>query len=138
MAPGPWGLLTLLPDLIAVWKRQSQLVADIAAVYCKTATLGKEQMLYCLFRHTAAHAFRDVVVRTGERYLVRHASVQLLQAVAAKIGIKVAERTAGKAAARFVPLLGATGVAGYAYYDTRKVGRSAIELFSREMQIDGP
>ena len=33
MAPGPFGLLTVLPDLVAVWRIQSQLVSDIAAVY---------------------------------------------------------------------------------------------------------
>ena len=54
MAPGPLGLLTLLPDLIAMWRIQSQLVADVAATYGKSGTLGKEQMLWCLFRHSAA------------------------------------------------------------------------------------
>ena len=32
MAPGPLGLLTVLPDLIAMWRIQSQLVSDIASV----------------------------------------------------------------------------------------------------------
>jgi hypothetical protein len=51
MAPGQLGLLTVLPDLVAMWRIQSQLVSDIAAVYGKTANLGREHMLWCLFKH---------------------------------------------------------------------------------------
>ena len=136
LAPGPFGLLTLLPDLLVVWKLQSKLVADIAAAYGQSASLGKEQMLYCLFKHAAAQAFRDLVVRTGERFIVRRAGVMLLQSLAGKIGLQIAQRTVGKAAARYLPLVGAAGVAGYAYYDTRKVADNAIALFSREISME--
>ncbi len=136
LAPGPFGLLTLLPDLLVVWKLQSKLVADIAAAYGQSASLGKEQMLYCLFKHAAAQAFRDLVVRTGERFIVRRAGVMLLQSLAGKIGLQIAQRTVGKAAARYLPLVGAAGVAGYAYYDTRKVADNAIALFSREIPME--
>jgi hypothetical protein len=130
MAPGPLGLLTLLPDLVAVWRVQSQLVADIGSVYGKDATLTKEQMLYCLFKHTASHVTRDLVMRAGERFLVQRPTGVALQAMARKIGIKVAQKTIGKAFARWAPIVGAIGVGGYAYYDTKKVAANAIELFS--------
>jgi hypothetical protein len=32
--------------------------------------------------------------------------------------------------------VGAAGVAGYAYYDTRKVADNAIALFSREISME--
>lgn len=132
LAPGPLGLLSLLPDLLLVWKIQSQLVADIASAYGKTATLGREQMLFCLFKHSAAQAFRDVVFRSGERFLVRRASVHALQKIAATIGVRLSQRAMGKAVSRFLPLVGATAVAGYAYYDTNQVAATAIELFGSE------
>jgi hypothetical protein len=135
MAPGPLGLLTLLPDLIAVWRVQSQLVADIGAVYGKEATLTKEQMLYCLFKHTASQVTRDLVMRAGERFLVRRASGTALQSMARKIGIKVAQKTIGKAFARWAPIVGAIGVGGYAYYDTKKVASNAIELFGGVVEV---
>ena len=135
MAPGPLGMLTLLPDLVAVWRVQSQLVADIGAVYGKDAGLTREQMLYCLFKHTASHVTRDLVLRAGERFLVQRASGAALQAIAGKIGIKVAHKALGKAFARWAPVVGALGVGGYAYYDTRQVGVSAIELFSGVVEM---
>jgi hypothetical protein len=137
MAPGPLGLLTVLPDLVAMWRIQSQLVSDIAAVYGKTANLGREHMLWCLFKHSAAQTFRDIAYRAGERYLIRPLSLRALQKLTTSIGVKVSQRAFGKAIARFLPLVGAAGVAGYAYYDTKKVGAAAVEIFSREAVLLG-
>ena len=137
MAPGPLGLLTVLPDLVAMWRIQSQLVSDIAAAYGKTANLGKEHMLWCLFKHSAAQTFRDIAYRAGERYLIRPLSLRALQKLTTAIGVKVSQRAFGKAIARFLPLVGAAGVAGYAYYDTKKVGAAAIGIFSQEPIFKG-
>jgi uncharacterized protein (DUF697 family) len=129
LAPGPFGLLTVLPDLLAVWRIQSQLISDIAAVYGQSASLSKEHMLYCLFKHSAAQAVRDLAVRAGDRWLVRKASGALVQSIAKRIGVRLSQKVLGNGAARFFPLLGAVGVGGYAYYDTTKVAASAIALF---------
>lgn len=136
LPPGVLGWLTILPELIAVWRLQAQLVSDIAGVYGKTATLNREQMLYCLFRHVSAQLFRDVVVRAGERVLVRSASLGALQALAQRLGIKVAHGALGRGASRLVPLAGAVGVGAYAYYDTLQVAKTASELFAHDIVIE--
>jgi hypothetical protein len=135
LAPGPLGMLTLLPDIIGVWKVQAQMVADIAGAYGKTATLTREHMVYCLFKHSAAQLLRDVIVREGARYLVLPLTLQMMRSLVSRIGIQVGERTFGKAIARYAPLVGAMGVGAYAYYDTKKVAQTAIELFSSEMLL---
>lgn len=138
MVPGPLGMLTLLPDIAAVWKVQAQMVADIAATYGKTATVTREQMLYCLFKHMFSQGLRDLVVRAGERFLVRRASLRMLHKLATMIGFKLTQRAMGKAIARYVPLVGMAGVAAYAFYDTRKVATTAIELFSADVVVEVP
>ena len=130
LPPGVLGWLTILPELTAVWKIQAQLISDIAGLYGASATLTREHMLYCLFRHTAAQAFRDLAVRAGERILVRRLSPGALQSIARSVGISITQRTIGKGITRFVPLVGAAGVGAYAYFDTRQVARTAIELFA--------
>lgn len=134
LPPGPLGWLTLIPELMTVWRVQAQLVADIATLYGKQATLTREQMMLCLFKHMASQALRDVAVRTGERWLVRTLTAQAAQSIAKAIGLKVAERTLGKSVARWVPVLGAVGVGAYAYYDTQQVAKTAIALFEGELQ----
>lgn len=130
LPPGPLGWLTVLPELVAIWKIQAQMVSDIAAAYGKHAQLGREQMLWCLFRHTAAQAFRDLVVRVGDRLLFRRVTYSVIERVAKTVGIKVTQRAVGSGLSRWLPVVGAVGVGSYAYYDTAQVARTAIAMFS--------
>ena len=132
---GPLGWLTIVPDLTAIWRLQAQLVADVGGVFGKQAKLTEEAMMYCLFKHAAAQIMRDMVTRMGERVVVQRMSVRMTQELLEGIGIKVAQRVARGGALRLLPLIGALGVAAYAYYDTESVGRTAIDFFSKEIDF---
>lgn len=132
---GPAGLLTVIPELVAVWRIQAKMVADIAGAFGRT-DVPREQTLYCLFKHSAAQAVRDLVVRAGERYLVRKASLRVVEGAAARIGIKVTRRVIAKSVSRWLPVVGALGVAGYAYYDTAQVAATAIALFEQDSSTE--
>jgi hypothetical protein len=134
---GPMALATIIPDLYAVWRIQAQLVADIAGLFGKSALLTQKQMLYCLFRHAAAQAIRDLVTRVGERVIFRQSSLRVLQSIARKLGIKVTRRLLANSLARFVPVVGAGGVAAYAAWDTHRVGKTAIALFAGGFESEG-
>ncbi len=135
LPPGFFGWLTVLPELIAVWRVQTQLVSDIAGVYGKSATMGREQLMYCLFKHVSAQLFRDVVTRVGERVLVQKVSSAFVNSVVQKLGIKITQSMVGKSVSRFMPVVGALGVGAYAYYDTTQVAKNAIELFSKDIVL---
>lgn len=128
LPPGVLGLLTVVPDLVAIWRIQAQMVADVAGLYGSEMQLTRSHMLYCLFRHASSQVARDVVVRAGQRLVVRQLSGGALKSVLAGIGISVTQRVAGTAASRWVPVLGAAAVAGYAYFDTLQVAKTAVRL----------
>lgn len=136
LPPGPLGIITILPDLRTIWTIQRQLVSDIAAAYGKTAQLGREQMIYCLFKHAASQAVKDLVVRVGERLLVRRATVSVMRRVLRRVGIAVTERGVGRAVSRWLPLVGAVGIGVYAFYDTAYVGKTAMAFFEHEIVLD--
>ena len=136
LPPGPLGWLTVLPELIAIWKIQAQMVSDIAATFGRHASLGREQMLWCLFRHTAAQAFRDLVVQVGDRLVFRRMSHGVVQRVAKQVGSKLSRRAIGEGVSRWLPVIGALGVGAYAYVDTTQVARTAITLFSGEAVLE--
>ena len=136
LPPGPLGVLTLVPDLIAIWRIQAQLVADIAGARGRSGSLTREQMLWCLFRHAASHVMRDVVVRGGQRAIVHRLTVSALQSIATRLGMQLSHQLVAKAASRWVPGLGAAAVAAYAWWDTERVARIADDLFSREIVLD--
>jgi hypothetical protein len=132
LPPGPVGWLTIVPELVAIWRIQRQMVADIAGAYGVSAELTQSRMLYCLFRHAAAQALRDVAVQVGARLLIQDVPLLVIERVAAKIGISVSKRLVGRGIARWLPVIGALGVGAYAYYDTGQVARTAMTLFAAE------
>jgi hypothetical protein len=131
LPPGPLGILTVLPDLYLIWQTQRQLVADIFALYGRSAELSRTHMLYCLFRHAASHVLRDVAVRSGQRFFVRQLSSRALSSAAGKIGSAMSRRLLGRAASRWIPIAGAAAVSAYAYWDTLQVARTARRLLER-------
>ena len=138
LAPGPAGMLTVIPDLIKVWQIQQQMVADVAASFGKSAQLNRQMMMYCLFRHGAAMLVRDVVARVGERVIVKQASVRVIQQTLRKIGIHVSQKAVGKSLSRWLPIVGPVLIGGYSLIDTRNVGKTAIDTFSRQIEIEPP
>jgi hypothetical protein len=132
---GLLGWVTILPDLAAIWRLQAQMVADIGAVFGKQGKLTQESMIYCLFRHAAAQALRDLVTRMGQRVVVQRVSWRVADNVLEGIGIKIVQRVARRGLWRLLPAIGALAVAGYAYYDTEQVGETAIEFFSQDFEL---
>lgn len=128
LPPGMFGMLTVLPDLIAIWRIQAQMVSDIAGLYGKEVELTRAHMVYCLFRHATSQLARDVAVRAGERLVIRQMSGGALKSVLTSVGMSITQRVAGTAASRWIPVIGAAAVAGYAYYDTLQVAKTAIGL----------
>jgi hypothetical protein len=132
LPPGPVGWLTIVPEIVTIWHIQRQMVADIAGTFGVSAKLTRSQMLYCLFRHAAAQALRDVAVQVGARLLVQDVPLRVLKRAATKVGVSVSKRLVGRGIARWLPIIGALGVGAYAYYDTGQVARTAITLFGAE------
>lgn len=137
LPPGPFGMLTVLPDLYLIWKTQRQMVADIFALYGRTAELTRMHMLYCLFRHAASQVLRDVAVRTGQRLVVQQLSGGAIKAIVSRVGVTVSKRVAGNAASRWIPVAGAAAVGAYAYWDTLQVARTARRLLA-DPSLDSP
>ena len=138
LPPGPFGLATILPDLIAIWRLQQSMVADIAGAFGKSAFLRKETMIYCLFKHGGAALMRDLVARAGERFLIRRTAMKTVEQTLEKIGVRVTQRIMGKSISRLIPIAGAVIVGAYAYRDTAQVAANAIELFSKDLQLQEP
>ncbi len=119
---GALGVLTIIPDLVAIWKIQSKMVADIAEIFNKQVTSTRKQMIYFLFKHTTGQGSRDVIIKIGTQMIIK------------KIEKSTSRHIAKKAIARCIPIVGAVGVGAYAYYDTSRVGKTAIELFSSNIE----
>jgi hypothetical protein len=90
--------------------------------------LTRTHMLYCLFRHAASHVARDVAVRAGQRLVIHQVSGGALRNVLTGVGMSLTQRVAGTTASRWLPIVGAVAVAGYAYFDTLQVAKTAVKM----------
>jgi hypothetical protein len=88
-----------------------------------------------LFRHAAAQVLRDLVTRMGQRVVVQRVSSRTAENFLQSIGVKLVYRAARRGLWRWLPLVGALAVAGYAYYDTEQVGKTAVEFFSQDIEL---
>ncbi len=129
LPPGPLGMLTIIPDVVKIWKIQRQMIADIAGAFGREGVLTRELMLYCLFKHVAGHVLRDLFIRAGDRIIVQRLTRGALQKVMQKVGLEVSERVAGRVASRWLLIAGAVGIGGYAFWDTARVGSTAVTFF---------
>jgi hypothetical protein len=59
-----------------------------------------------------------------------------LEAIARKIGIRIAHGAIARGVSRWLPVAGALGVGAYAYYDTGRVAQTTIDLFKHEIEIE--
>ena len=126
LPPGPFAWLTILPELVSVWRIQAQMVADIGGAYGRSASLSPAAMAHCLLRHAAAQAARDLALRYSERLLLKRCSLRAIESIACRIGVGVGRRTISRGVARALPLLGAGAAAWHARYDTKQVAAAAI------------
>ena len=131
-------MATVLPDLLAVWRIQQQLVADIASTFGKTDALTPETMVICLFKHGGAALTRPLFAREGHEVVVQRITHRTLLQLLEKIAVRLTQRIAAKSLSRWLPVLGAIGAGAYSYYDTTQVAANTISLFSQELKLTPP
>ncbi|MCE9501260.1 MAG: hypothetical protein K8R21_12305 [Leptospira sp.] len=70
LPPGPFGWISVIPELFLIYRIQGHLIKDVATLYGKEVKLTKELLLYCMFKHGGSHIFRRACLtapRCGRR-----------------------------------------------------------------------
>ncbi len=144
LPPGPMGLVTVLPDMILVWRIQAQMVVDIAAAFGKADHLSEGDITAILFKHVSSAAMadynrnvpidhREPPLDLGEiinRMVSKRGEV--INRFATEVSSAVIERITKRVVTRLVPLGGTLIVSAQAALDTGAVAKTAIEMFSGE------
>lgn len=136
LPPGPLGILSILPELLFVYRIQGHLILDIAALYGKEVQVTRELLLYCLFKHGGAHVFRKIIEESSLKILIRPTTVRVFQTMLEKLGILISKSIIRKQFARWIPIGGAVVTGTFAYYDTKRVGQTAMDLFSKDIHAE--
>jgi hypothetical protein len=127
--PSEWS--TFIRDLSAIWRLQARMVKDIGAVFGQNGKLMEASIIYCLSRQAAAQFVCKLLTDMEKP---ARCSSRSIDNESEKAGCEITQRVARPGRRGWLPLIGAAAVAAYAYSDTRRVGRTAIEFFTMEIE----
>ena len=68
--------------------------------------------------------------------IVKNGGLRVMQKLLQRVSIQVTQNTLGRTLSRWLPLVGPVIIGGYSLVDTRAVGRTAIDTFSREIEFE--
>ena len=134
LPPGPLGLMTIIPELMAVTKVQMNLIYRIAAYYGKQGQVNATLILLIFANEAGLAIGRHIVTRVGTRILIRTLGEESARTAARSVAARIGTRLAKKALGRWVPVVIAPVFGLFSKRLTARIGREAIKLFSLDIE----
>ncbi len=135
LIPGPWGMAAAIPEVIAVINNQLKMIYDIGMAYGKEDVLTKE-LLMAIFATGMGSGGIGLLSIHGSKVLVKRASLRILQKIIEFLGGKITQKVLKSMIAKWLPFVGAAGMAAWSKYSTTKIGEYAKEILSKEIEFD--
>jgi hypothetical protein len=132
--PGPLGMLSVVPEIIAVTRNQIAMIYDIGASYGQEKSINKE-LLMAIFAAAAGSGTIGVLTIRGSQVLIRRASLQVMQKLISALGGKISQQALKAALAKWIPLVGAAGMAYWSKYSTEQIARQAHAIFKLKIVL---
>lgn len=132
---GITGVVTVLPEIASIWKLQAQMISNIAASEGKNYLLTREQMLWCMFRQMGYGIIKEYVFQKGGVYIVKRMQHKVFENTLQKVGLGLVTRQGTRMAGKIIPVLGSVSAGALSYYDTIRVGRNAVNLYTKEIKL---
>ncbi len=137
LVPGPFGMLAVVPELAIVIKNQIELIYDITRAYGQKEP-ADPSLLLAIFVQAMGTSAGTLIVLHGGKYVVRRASLSVLQKVIAILGGKITQQALKSAVSKWLPVVGAAAMAAWTNYMTRSIGNKAVEIMKVGVVIDDP
>ena len=135
LIPGPVGMAVVLPEIITITKLQINLVCRIATHYEKRDTVNHTIILLIFGNALGVYAGKEVVEKIGSRLVVKTFTSQTMRMLAQKMGTKIGVMAVQRGVGRYIPFVLAPVFGAFSKSMTKKIGREAIRLFSREIEV---
>ncbi|MGP1387453.1 MAG: hypothetical protein ACTS2F_28085 [Thainema sp.] len=130
---GPAGLVAVLPEIRELILNQTRMVYDLGVAHGKQDFLSRDLILGVL---TSAAVTGGIGILTiqGSKVLVQKTSTNILMKVVQMFSAKTAQSASKSILGRYVPAVGAAAIAGWSNYSTRRIGKRAVEIFTKDIE----
>ena len=136
--PGPFGLVTILPEIVAVTKIQMNLLYRIAKYHQQAGKVNRTLVLLIFGNALGFAVGSEFFRKVGSRLLVESAGSPGVRNIALRIGKKITTRILPKTVARWVPFVLAPIFGAFSKSMTTKIGREANKIFRQDIAIEKP
>lgn len=128
--PGPFGMATILPEIVAVTKLQINLVYKIAKYYKNLETLKHSIVLLIFANALGLTIGNQLVRRVGVRLVIKALSTPVIERIAQRIGLQIAAKITQRIAGRWLVVIAAPLFGLFSKKMTQKIGVEATALFA--------
>jgi uncharacterized protein (DUF697 family) len=135
LIPGPWGALTIVPEITLILRNQIQMMYDLGVARGQEAKLTPHALL-ALFSTSVGGGAISLATVKGGQLLIKRASLRVIQRIIRWLGGKIAQRVLRAFLAKWVPIVGAGAMAIWARQSTIAIGRKAGELLKHDLGED--
>jgi hypothetical protein len=136
LVPGPLGMATILPEVVALAKLHINLIHRIARHHNRQQHVSREIVLLILANVMGVAVGEVLVRKIGTVLVLRSVDSAVAKRVAQKIGSRIVSKAAEKAIGRWIPVLTAPLFGYFSRSLTKKVGREADRIFSGALKVD--
>lgn len=135
LIPGPWGLITIIPELTLVLRNQLIMIYDIGIAQNKKKYLNKELLAGILISAFGSGTI-GLITMQGSKVLVKRVSLRVFQKIITYLAGRITQSALKIFLGKFVPLFGAVLLAAWTRHMTRKVGEKAVEILSKDIEVE--
>lgn len=135
LVPGPWGALTIVPEITLILRNQIQMIYDLGVAHGKEAQLNARLLLAIFYTVTGGGAISLAAVKGGQ-LLIRRASLRVIQRIIVWLGGQITQRALKAFLAHWVPIVGAGAMALWARQSTVSMGRQASKLLQNKVEFE--
>ncbi|NJK27490.1 MAG: hypothetical protein HC925_01490 [Coleofasciculaceae cyanobacterium SM2_3_26] len=135
LVPGALGMLSAIPEIVAVTRNQIAMIYDISIAYGHYKVLNKELLVGILGYAMGAGAFGLLSIH-GRKILIKRASLRMMQKLAQLFAGKISQRLLKSMVGKWVPFAGAAALAAWSNYSTRQIGKKAVEILEHKIELD--
>jgi len=134
--PGPIGMATILPEVIALTRLQVNLIYRIAKHHGKQERVNKELVLLILGNAMGIAAGEVLLRRAGTNLVVKSVSSGVIKGLSRRIGARIVDRAVERAIARWIPMVTAPLFGYFSRSLTRRIGKEAERIFSLRIEVE--
>jgi len=133
--PSPINAITAIPEIAVLYRNHCAMIYDLAVAHNKEHQVSKELVLGILTSSATPISFELIRVQ-GNKIIIRRYSLKMIQVICKAFGANILQKTIKSVLTKIIPYAGAALLSAWTNYTTRAIGKTAIEILSRQISED--